>query len=55
MVGLGGRCSIPMLQVWSHVGSQAVDGIVHESQALGLCAPATRVLIRVHTHLKFQV
>ena len=36
-------------------GSQDVDQFVHRSQALGLCARAGKPLIRVHTHLVFQV
>ena len=41
--------------MWSFVGSQAVDKVVHPAQALGLCAGATGPLITVHTHPRFQV
>ena len=36
-------------------GSQAVDQVAHQSQDLGLCAQAARLLIRVRTHPRFQV
>ena len=43
------------LQVCLPEGSQAVDGVVHSSQSLGLCAWAAEPLIRVRTHLSCQV
>ena len=39
-----------VLQAWLPVGSQAIDGVAHLSQALGLCARAAEPLIRVHTN-----
>ena len=44
-----------MLQVWLPTGSQRVDQVEHRSQVLGLCAQAAGLLIRVHTHLTFQL
>ena len=41
--------------MWSSVGSEAVDQVEHQSQALGLCTQAARPLIRMSTHLRFQV
>ena len=41
--------------MWSPAGSPAVDQVGHRSPALGLCTRAAVLLIRVHTHLRFQV
>ena len=44
-----------VLQVCSPEGSQAVDLVAHQSQALGLSARVAGSLIRVLTHPGFQV
>ena len=48
-------CSELVLQVWLPVGSQAIGGVAQGSLALGLCVPAAKLLISVHTHRRFQV
>ena len=58
MQGLGRRCSVLSASGMVSIrqpGSQAVDQVAHQSQDLGLCAQAARLLIRVRTHPGFQV